>query len=294
MEISFGTMLQGAAAGKQMVEDLQAFAAVTPLDSASLQAATKTLLQFGTAGQDIMPTLKQLGDVTGGDAGKLQSMALAFGQMSSSGRLMGQDLLQMINVGFNPLQEIARTSGKSVAFLKQEMEQGRISVQMVKNALKSATSEGGNFVGLMEKQSKSVSGLFSTMGDDISGFLHSVGKDLIHLLKLNDIMQAISTAAQAATTWLAGVSPEVKRIAAVVGMVVVGVGALAAAWPLIAAVAGPALAGIIGTLELNPDADRCPGGRHRQCWPASGLIAPAAWLPRGRSSRARRQRPGIT
>lgn len=105
-EIAFSTMLKSADAGKQMVKDLQDFAAATPLNTEDIQRAAKTLLQFGVAGEDILGTMRQLGDVTGGDATRFNQMALAFGQMAASGRLMGQDLLQMINAGFNPLQEI--------------------------------------------------------------------------------------------------------------------------------------------------------------------------------------------
>lgn len=243
-EIAFGTMLKSVELGKQMVQDLQEFAAATPLNAPDIQQATKTLLQFGTAGADILPTLKMLGDVTGGDAGKFNQLAYAFGQMQSTGRLMGQDLMQMINVGFNPLQEISRKTGKSIGELKQIMEKGGISVQMVKDAFKTATSEGGQFFNLMEKQSKSVGGLFSTMQDDISSALRQVGVDVIELFSLKDAMQEISAAAQSAQKFIADMDPGLKRLLGVAAAIGLAFGAFMLLWPAIGAVVLPILAGI--------------------------------------------------
>ena len=83
--------------------------------------------------------------------------------MMSAGKLMGQDLLQMVNAGFNPLNEISKTTGKSMAELKKEMSKGAISAQMVSDAFKSATSSGGLFSGLLEKQSRTTLGKWSTL-----------------------------------------------------------------------------------------------------------------------------------
>lgn len=202
LEVSFATMLKGADRGKQMVKDLQDFAAATPLQMTDVLNATKTLLQFGTSGNDILKTLRQLGDAVGGDAQRFQQMALAFGQMSAAGRLMGQDLLQMINAGFNPLQEIARTSGKSMSELKNQMEHGAITMDMVKAAFASATGPGGQFFNLMEKQSKTASGLWSTMHDDIDAMLRTIGGGIVEFFRLKDVMQLVSGAAQGVTDWM--------------------------------------------------------------------------------------------
>lgn len=218
-EVAFGTMLQSAEKGKQMVEDLQSFAAATPLDSDTLQAASKTLLQFGVAGENVLPALKMIGDVTGGSAEKVKQMSLAFGQMSSTGRLMGQDLLQMINAGFNPLREISKTTGRSVMELKKDMEKGAISADMVAQAFQSATSEGGDFFGLMEKQSKTLNGLMSTMQDDINFFLREIGKELIEGLSLKEIIKGVSEVAKEFSNWYKSLSSESKEIILIIGVI---------------------------------------------------------------------------
>lgn len=168
---AFSVMLGSASQARDMLKELRDFANNTPLEFADIRQASQTLLQFGVDADSVIPTIKQLGDVSGGDAQKLQSLALAFGQMSSTGRLMGQDLLQMINAGFNPLRIISEQTGKSMADLKKEMEAGAISSQMVAEAFKVATSEGGQFYQMLEKQAGTLNGAFSTLNDSVDTFL---------------------------------------------------------------------------------------------------------------------------
>jgi tape measure domain-containing protein len=128
-QVAFETMLGSAEKAKKMLADLKEFGAKTPFEFPQLRDNAKLLLNFGISADQIMPTLQMLGDVAGGDGEKLNGLTLAFAQMSSAGRLMGQDLLQMINAGFNPLQEISRTTGESMADLKKRMEAGGITVE---------------------------------------------------------------------------------------------------------------------------------------------------------------------
>lgn len=166
-KVAIETMLGSSSKAREMLKEIEVYAAKTPFEQMGLIDAAKLLLNFGIEGEKVMPLLKTIGEVAGGDQQKLHSMALAFGQMSSAGRLMGQDLLQMINAGFNPLEEISRKTGKSMGVLRQEMEKGKISVKMVEDAFKSATGEGGRYYGLLERQSQTISGLMSTLSDNI-------------------------------------------------------------------------------------------------------------------------------
>jgi tape measure domain-containing protein len=165
VQISFGIMLGSDAAGNDMIKQLEQRAANTSFEMPSLVDAAQKLLQFDVAAENILPTLDMLGDISGGNAQKLDSLALAFGQMASTGRLMGGELLQMINAGFNPLQEIAKRTGKDIKTLKKEMEMGDIDAEIVIQAFRDATTEGGRFYGMMAKQSKSAVGLMSTLRD---------------------------------------------------------------------------------------------------------------------------------
>ncbi len=175
-EISFRTLLGSQEKADALFGSLREFAVKTPMQLGDLAKGAQTLLGFGIEAEKIMPTLKQIGDISMGNADKFGSLTLAFAQMSSSGKLMGQDLMQMINAGFNPLGEMAKATGKSIGELKEEMSQGAITAEMVAEAFKSATSEGGMFYGMLEKQSEGIEGAISNLEGAWEDALNSIGE----------------------------------------------------------------------------------------------------------------------
>lgn len=165
LAVSFEVFTGGAEAGKKLTDEIIKLASKTPLTTEALTDGARTLLSFGESADEVVNDLKLLGDITGGDAQKMQSLTLAFAQVGSTGRLMGQDLLQMVNAGFNPLSIMSEKTGKSMKVLKDEMAKGKITFNDVKQAMIDATSEGGRFNGMMEKQSQTLEGLKATNQD---------------------------------------------------------------------------------------------------------------------------------
>lgn len=175
LRISFET-LAGEHIGRQLYEDIKQFTTTTPMMMNDLAKGAQTLLGFNIEAEKVMPILRQIGDISMGDAQKFNSLTLAFAQTSSTGKLMGQDLLQMINAGFNPLVVISEKTGKSVAKLKEEMSQGAITVEMVEDAFRTATAEGGKFHGMLEKQSKGIKGAVSNLQGALQDMLNDIGE----------------------------------------------------------------------------------------------------------------------
>lgn len=167
-ETSFKVLLGSDEAAKDLVAKITQYADKTPYEKMGLGDAAKTMLGFGIAQERIMPNLKAIGDIAMGSQEKMDSLTLAFSQATSAGKLQGQDLLQMINAGFNPLQEISRTTGKSMGTLRKEMEQGKISAKMLQDAFISATSKGGQFYGMADKMSQTLGGRLSTLMDNVN------------------------------------------------------------------------------------------------------------------------------
>ena len=184
---NFTVLLGSATKAANHVEDLKKFAAKTPFEMTGLADASKQLLSFGINVDDIMPDLQMLGDISLGNQERFKGFALVFAQVASAGKLTGQDLMQFINQGFNPLQAIAEKTGKSMAELKEEMSQGKISYEMVAEAMKTATSEGGKFYQGMEVQSQTLSGMWSTLKDDTMSLIGDGFKPFSETLKTNDM-----------------------------------------------------------------------------------------------------------
>jgi len=144
------------------------YAKAPPYGKADLIDAQKTMMGFGISGDKSLGVLKQIGDIAMGDAQRMQSLALAFGQATSAGKLQGQDLLQMINAGFNPLNEISKRTGESMASLKDRMSEGKISAAELAQAFKWATDEQGLFYKGAEKAGQTLGGRLSTLMDSLS------------------------------------------------------------------------------------------------------------------------------
>lgn len=161
----------------QMMESFKQMAATTPIDLETLSSSTQTMLGFGVSAETAGKMMRVLGDISGGNTQRFQGLSLAFSQMSAAGRLMGQDLLQMINAGFNPLTEISRQTGKSMAELKEEMSKGAISSQQVTEAFISATEEGGRFHGMLKAQSQGLAGSFAKLKGAMNGMYNELGKE---------------------------------------------------------------------------------------------------------------------
>ena len=168
MEISFSVLTGSMGKSKQLIGQMKALGAASPLQTSDIAKAGQTLMGFGVDVHRVMPILRQLSDISMGDSQRFQSLSLAFAQMSAQGRLMGQDLNQMINAGFNPLQIISEKTGKSIGQLKDEMSKGNISSQDIANAFAAATQEGGKFYGMTEKLGKSLNGMFNQQQDKLN------------------------------------------------------------------------------------------------------------------------------
>ena len=188
---SFKTMLGSTKEATKHMRMLKKFAAETPFEMTDLANASQTLLAFGENVNLIEGDLKMLGDISLGNKEKFSALALVFGQVKSQGRLMGQDLLQMINAGFNPLTIISKKTGKSVAQLKDEMAKGQITFDMVADAMKTATSAGGQFNDAMKTQSKTVIGLWSTLKDNVHAKLGEAMESVSNIIKSSLLPNAI-------------------------------------------------------------------------------------------------------
>jgi tape measure domain-containing protein len=163
------TLLKGDAdKAKQLFQDLSNYGIKSPYDKAGLIEAQQTMMSFGINADTSFEKLKQIGDIAMGDAQKMQSLSLAFAQASSTGKLNGQDLNQMINAGFNPLLVISEATGESMTSLKERMSKGAIGIDEVSKAFEIATSEGGDFYKAAENASNTLGGKWSNMMEALS------------------------------------------------------------------------------------------------------------------------------
>ena len=213
LEISFRTLLGSQEKASALIAEIKAYGTVTPYDTEGLAQAARLMLSYGMSSSKIMPTLKMLGDIAMGDKDKLQSLTLAFSQMSASGRVCKEDLNQMVDAGFNPLQIISEKTGKSIGELTDEVSKGAISVQDIEQAFIDSTSEGGKFHNMVNNMSDSIAGKTAQMTDNWENFKASIGG----LLK-----PAYLGAIQTTTSAIDDMTKAIERLKAIAGDVTVG------------------------------------------------------------------------
>lgn len=215
LEISFSTLLGSQEKANSLLAELKSYGTVTPYDTEGLAQAARLMLSYGMSANKVMPMLKVLGDIAMGDKEKLQSLALAFSQMSASGRVYKQDLNQMVNAGFNPLQIIAEKTGKSIGELNDELSAGKISVNQIEQAFIDATSEGGKFHNMINNMSNSLEGKIASMADEWENLKAAIGG-----LSSPAVIGAIDI-----TTWgIQKITNAIEQLKAALGDVTVGDG----------------------------------------------------------------------
>lgn len=176
METSLRVLLGGSQERlNNIMGQIKEYALASPLNTKDMVGAVQMMTSFGIEAEKSIDYLKAIGDISMGDTGKFNGLALAFSQMSSAGKLMGQDLMQMVNAGFNPLEEISRKTGKSIGELKNEMSKGAISSKMVQDAFISAASAGGKFYGMSQEGAKTLNGQISMLQESFDNMFNEIG-----------------------------------------------------------------------------------------------------------------------
>jgi tape measure domain-containing protein len=177
MAKSFGVLTGSEREAAAMLRELKDVAVKSPLTLTAITEGAQMLMGYNIEAGRTVEVIKQMSDISMGRADKFQSLILAFSQMSAAGQVLSQDIRQMATAGFNPLTEIARTTGKSFQEVNKSMHDGALSVEQVTEAFRTATAEGGKFHGMTEKQAEGLVGLKASLGDAWTNMLNEIGEN---------------------------------------------------------------------------------------------------------------------
>jgi tape measure domain-containing protein len=172
-----------AAKANELIADLRKIAVESPLEMTDMAEGARNLLTYGVSAAQTAKIVEQLSEVSAGSAERFGRITYAFGQIASIGRLMGTELRQLTEAGFNPLEYIGRRTGETMIQLRKRMEDGGIAIGEVEQALTDATSAGGRFYGLNAKMAQTFSGRVSMMKDQWSQMTAALGEGMNEGLK---------------------------------------------------------------------------------------------------------------
>lgn len=168
LNIAFSTFLGSAEKAKTVLADLKKFEVETPFDSEQVNNAGRALLAFGFGAEELIPTLRAVGDVAAGTGKDFNELALIYGKARAEGKIQNDTLNQLAEAGIPIYQELSKILGVSQDKIRKMAEDGKINFKELQLVFKNLSGEGGRFAGLMEKQSKSLDGLFSSLQSAIT------------------------------------------------------------------------------------------------------------------------------
>lgn len=183
LNIAFEVFLGSAEKAKRVVLDLRRFADVTPFETEQVNSAGRSLLAFGFTAQDLIPTLTKVGNVAAGTGKDFGELALIYGKARAEGLIQNDTLNQLAEAGIPIYAELAKVLKVNESQIRKLAEQGKIGFKDLEQVFTNLTAEGGRFAGLMEKQSQSVGGLYSTLKSGLNNLLTEFGTVLAPLVK---------------------------------------------------------------------------------------------------------------
>lgn len=176
LEVAFNTMLGSADKADALMAQLVRTAAITPFDLEGVAQGAKQLLAYGMEAENVNETLTRLGDIAAGLSMPLNDLVYLYGTTMAQGRLYTQDLNQFTGRGIPMIEELAKVFGVAESKVKDLVEAGRVGFPEVQKVIENLTGEGSKFGGLMEEQSKTISGQISNIEDAIASMFNGMGK----------------------------------------------------------------------------------------------------------------------
>ncbi|WP_455636517.1 tape measure protein [Parabacteroides sp.] len=190
LEVAFNTMLGSEEKAGSLMAQLVDTAAKTPFDLQGVANGAKQLLAYGTEAENVNDTLVRLGDIAAGLSIPLNDLVWLYGTTMTQGRLFTQDLRQFQGRGIPLADELAKQFGVAKDKVGELVTAGRVGFPEVQKAIEAMTNEGGKFGGLMDAQSKTITGQISNIEDAIDTMYNNIGKSSEGFI--NDALSGVS------------------------------------------------------------------------------------------------------
>ncbi len=183
LETKLAVLTGSTQEAQKVLGELSDFAAQTPFQIADLVNATSTLISFGIESENAVEKLKVLGDVSAGSGKNIQELAVIFGQVSGAGKLTAERLNQLVEGGVNVLPALAKELDTTQGAVRGLISKGQVDFKTFERAFNSLAEAGGPFFQATIKQSKTLGGVLSTLGDNVTLAAKDIGDELLPTLK---------------------------------------------------------------------------------------------------------------
>lgn len=189
---AFTNMLGSAEKAQDFLGKMQDFAAKTPFEFSQVSQAAQKFIAFGFSAEQVIPTLTAVGDAAAGvglGAEGINRITLALGQMAAKSKVQAGEMMQLTETGIPAWKMLADQIGVSVPEAMSMVSKGAIDAATGITALVSGMEQ--SFGGMMDQQSQTISGTWSTLMDGLEQSAAQVGLQIAEALNLTGIFQSL-------------------------------------------------------------------------------------------------------
>jgi tape measure domain-containing protein len=192
--IAIKTFVGSMEDAQKLLMEIREFAASTPFQLDNLVDATKVLLAFGWTAETVGAQLLMMGNISAASGIPIQDLAKIFGKIKSIGKLTGETLNQLVERSVPAIEALSAHLGVGETAIRGMVTQGLISFNMLQEAMWALAGTSGDMSTTMAEQSQALSGLWSTLKDNLlelgmliaSGFANDMKyalRVMIHIVK---------------------------------------------------------------------------------------------------------------
>lgn len=182
-QVAFGVLTGSAEKAKSVLSDIKKLADTTPFEFPEVRSAAQQLMAYGIEAGNVVGTMRMLGDVASGMKIPLTELADLYGRNLVQGKLMTKDIREFTGRGIPLAQVLAKEMKVSVEQFMQMVEAGQIGSKEMVRGFELMTGAGGAFHNMMELQSKTLAGRWSTLKDAVSTLALKIGEALLPTMK---------------------------------------------------------------------------------------------------------------
>lgn len=252
LEVAFGAMVGNAEEGKRIVDELAEFAATTPFSLTGLGNSARQLLAIGTEVENLQEELRLIGDIAAGSGKPIEELMAVYAKVMAKGKADTEAINQLTDRGIPIVQaliDVGEDLGKTYTSedIYKFAADGSISAEEYRMALEKLTEEGAIYNDMMAKQSQTISGLASTLKDNVFNALAAVGEKLDELFNIKGRMQSLIDTIGSLTERFVEFSeenPEIVKLVVMIAAAAAAAGPFLIGFGLALKLAGVALAAI--------------------------------------------------
>jgi len=214
--VSFATLLGSADAATGVLKDLQRFSASTPFQFPEIANSAKALTAFGVGTDELIPSLTKIGDIAAGLGIPFEQLSEIYGKIKVQNTVFNNDLNQLQNKGIPIVGELAKEFGVSNDAIKKMASEGKISFKDIEKVFSNMTAEGSMFGGGMEALAGTLSGVWSTMKDNLNLVLTEIGTEIAEIFDLRSAVTGMTAGFQSMKDMVIGFFQTVKSFMPVI------------------------------------------------------------------------------